>query len=222
MVSRASRAPFMEDPLDSLDDSSSPTHPSVYSGNPTNTNRAVNLTRYLNLTDPSNPFRLDTSNNPTIILVTDLLTSDNYSTWLRAMRIALRSKNKLSFIFGSIPKPTDPDDLLFDLWESCNDMVVSWLQNSISPSIKSNVAFVDDARELWLDLEDRFSHRNGPRIYQLKNTLASLLQESDTISVYYGKLKTLWNELLIYDSILVCNCGSMKILSDRYQRDSVF
>ncbi|KAG7978715.1 hypothetical protein I3843_05G095300, partial [Carya illinoinensis] len=130
------------------------------------------------LTDPSNPFRLDTSNNPIIILATDLLTSDNYSTWLH--------------------------DLLFNLWESCNDMVVSWLQNSISPSIKSNVAFVDDARELWLDLEDRFSH-----------------QKSNTISVYYGKLKTLWNELLIYDSILVCNCGSMKILSDCYQRDQI-
>ncbi|KAF5465285.1 hypothetical protein F2P56_015305 [Juglans regia] len=90
------------------------------------------------------------------------------------------------------------------------------------PFHKSSVAFVDDAREIWLDLEDRFSHQNGPRIYQLKKTLASLLQESDTVSIYYGKLKTLWDELLIYDPIFFCKCGSMKILSDRYQRDCVF
>ncbi|KAF5458182.1 hypothetical protein F2P56_022236, partial [Juglans regia] len=222
MVSRASRAPSMEDLLDSSDESSSPTHPSVHSRIPSNNNHAVHLTQYLNLTDPSNPFRLDTGDTPAVILVTDLLTSENYSTWSRAMRRALRAKNKLAFISGLISKPTDPDNPLFDLWERCNDMVVSWLQNSISPSIKSSVAFVDDAREIWLDLEDRFSHQNGPRIYQLKKTLASLLQESDTVSVYYGKLKTLRDELLIYDPILFCKCGSMKILFDRYQRDCVF
>ena len=51
--------------------------------------------------------------------------------------------------------------------------------------------------------------------------MAGLLQENDSISVYYGKLKTLWDELLIYDPIPACNCVQMKILVDRYQRDYV-
>jgi hypothetical protein len=81
------------------------------------------------------------------------------------MRRALRAKNKLAFITGTISQPTNQEDPLFDLFERCNDMVVSWLQNSISNSIKAIVAFVDSARDIWLDLQDRFSHQNGPRIY---------------------------------------------------------
>ncbi|KAF5442390.1 hypothetical protein F2P56_035053 [Juglans regia] len=209
----------MEDPLESSADSSS-----THTDNSANTSRAINPTmaRYLNLSDPNNPFRLDHGDNPAVILVTDLLTTDNYPTWSRAMRRALRAKNKLGFITGTIPQPTDLADPLFELWERCNDMVVSWIQNSISPSIKSSVVFVDDARDIWSDLQDRFSQQNGPRIFQLKKTLASLLQDHDSVSVYYGKLKTLWDELSIYDPIPVCNCGTMKTLLDRYQRDCVF
>ncbi|KAF5476953.1 hypothetical protein F2P56_003640 [Juglans regia] len=180
------------------------------------------MARFLNLSDHGNPFRLDNGDNPAVILVTDLLTADNYATWSRAMRRALRAKNKVGFITGDIPRPHDPDDPLLALWERCNDMVVSWIQNSISSSIKSSVVFVDDARDIWLDLQHRFSQQNGPRIFQLKKTLASLLQEQESVSVYYSKLKTLWDELSIYDPIPVCNCGTMSTLLDRYQRDCVF
>ncbi|KAF5465288.1 hypothetical protein F2P56_015308 [Juglans regia] len=200
----------MEDTLEHSDDSSS-THSHI------NTN-TLPASRFLNLGDPGNPFRLDNGDNPTVILVTDLLTTDNYATWSRAMRLALRAKNQLGFISGAIPQPIDPEDPLLELWERCNDMVVSWIQNSISPSIKSSVVFVDDAREIWLDLQDCFSQQNGPRIFQLKKTLSSLLQDNDSVSIYYGKLKTLWDERSIYDPIPACNCGSMKTLLDRYQR----
>ncbi|XP_040988993.1 uncharacterized protein LOC121236615 [Juglans microcarpa x Juglans regia] len=137
------------------------------------------------------------------------------------MRHALRAKNKLDFINGSLSQPTDPDNPLLDLWECCNDMVVSWIQNSINPSLKSSVIFVDNARDIWVDLQEPFSQQNGPRIFQLKMALAALSQDHDSVSIYYGKLKSLWDELAIYDPIPVCNCGTMKILLDRYQRDSV-
>ncbi|KAF5472363.1 hypothetical protein F2P56_009086 [Juglans regia] len=136
----------MEDPLESSADSS-PTHSANHSAHTTHlpTNHS---TKYLNLTDPSNPFRLDNGDNPAVILVTDLLTSDNYATWSRAMRRSLRAKNKLGFITSAIPRPTKPEDPLLEIWERCNDMVVSWLQNSISPAIKSSVVFVDVARDI--------------------------------------------------------------------------
>jgi hypothetical protein len=101
-------------------------------------------------------------------------------------------------------------------------MVVSWLQNSINTSIRSSIAFVNSARDIWLDLQDHFSNQNGLRIYHLKKTLANLSQENDIVNVYYGKLKTIWDETLIYDPIPSYNCGAMKIISDRYQRDYVF
>ena len=142
----------------------------------------------MNLNNSSNPFRLDTEDNPAIILVTYLLNGDNYATWSHAMQKALRAKNKLAFITGTINQPTDQEDPLFDLFERCNDMVVSWLQNSISTSIRSSITFFDSAQDIWLDLHSQFSHQNGPRIYHLKKTLANLSQENDIVSVYYGNV----------------------------------
>ncbi|KAL0458381.1 UNVERIFIED_CONTAM: hypothetical protein Slati_0465300 [Sesamum latifolium] len=103
---------------------------------------------FINFNDPANPYRLKTYDNPGTILVTELLTTENYSTWTRSMRRALRAKNKLGFIDGTITKPnvTNP---LFVLWERCNDMIVSWIQNSISPQLKTSIIFVDDASEIW-------------------------------------------------------------------------
>lgn len=58
------------------------------------------------LSDPSeNPFFILHSDNPAAVLVSPPLNGDNYSTWVRAMRMALRAKNKLGFVTGEISKP---------------------------------------------------------------------------------------------------------------------
>lgn len=74
-----------------------------------------NLSSYLNLSDPANSFRLDHGDSPAITHVYDLLTIENYATWSCAMRRALRARNKLGFITGSLLKPTDPMDPLLEL-----------------------------------------------------------------------------------------------------------
>lgn len=125
-------------------------------------------------------------------------------------------KNKLGFILGSLAKPSNPNDPLVELWERCNDMVISWLQNAISPSLQSSVLFVNIAQEIWLDLQECFFEQNGPRIYHLKKALAALFQEHNFVSIYYSKLKALWDEIFVYDPIPICNCGSMKTLLDHY------
>lgn len=65
---------------------------------------------------------------PTAVLVTPLLSGDNYGTWLRAMTMALRAKNKLGIVDGSITPPKDFNQLL--QWKRCNDLVSSWILNS--------------------------------------------------------------------------------------------
>ncbi|XP_040986212.1 uncharacterized protein LOC121234337 [Juglans microcarpa x Juglans regia] len=184
-------------------------------------NNQHHISPYLNLTDPNNPYRVENADSIAFVLVTDLLTTDNYATWSQAMRRALRAKNKLGFISGNISKPTNEDDPLFDLWERCNDMVVSWIQNSLSMDIRSSIAFVDNAQAVWTKLKDRFIKQNGPRIFQLKRNLASLRQDRDSVSTYFGNLKTLWDEIAIYDPIPACTCGQLSILNDRHQRDRV-
>lgn len=130
------------------------------------------------------------------------------------MQRALQAKAKIGFINGSLPRP-DPTDSLFSIWERCNDMVVSWLHNSIAASLRPSMAFVDDAYDIWNELQDRFKKPNKPKIYELKKAL------SNTISVYYGKLKAIWDELSIYDPLTTCTCENLKTRSNRYKRDCV-
>ena len=58
-------------------------------------------------TDPtrlnvSNPFSSHQSDHPGLVLISKPLNGNNYSTWKRAMMLALNSKNKLGFVDGTI------------------------------------------------------------------------------------------------------------------------
>lgn len=175
--------------------------------------------RYTDFADPSNPSRLETSDSPGTVLVTELLTTENYVTWSRSMQRAVQAKNKLRFMTGGISKPTDA--VVVEASECCNDMVVSCLHNSVRLQLRLSVAFVDEASEIWAELKDHFTQQNGPRIYELKKSLSNLSQDEDPVSVYYGNLKSLWDEWMVYEPLPDCSCGQIKLLVDRYQRDCV-
>ncbi|KAF5453072.1 hypothetical protein F2P56_028011 [Juglans regia] len=77
-------------------------------------------------------------------------------------------------------------------------MVLSWLLNSISKEIATSVIYVDSAMEMWYDLKERFSQGNGPQIFQLQKSIASLTQDDLFASVYFTQMKGLWDELMNY------------------------
>lgn len=53
---------------------------------------------------------METSDNAITIIVTKLLTTENYATWSRSMEQALCTKNKLGFINFAIPNPSEPNN----------------------------------------------------------------------------------------------------------------
>ncbi|KAL5808245.1 hypothetical protein ACOSQ3_028936 [Xanthoceras sorbifolium] len=84
----------------------------------------------LPITDVSLPYFLHSSNHPRALLVSNVLTGNNYPTWKRSMKMALNAKNKLGFIDGSMVQPPETSQNL-KVWERCNDMVLSWMLNAI-------------------------------------------------------------------------------------------
>jgi len=169
----------------------------------------------------SNPMYLHHGDNPGSVLVTQLLPSDNYFTWSRSMYMALSAKKKLHFINGTLTKPS-PSDGDFSSWTRYNDMVLSWIINSVSKEIAASVISVDSAKVMWNDLRDPFSQQNGPRIYQIQKVISAMLQEDQSVSSYFIALKGLWDELLIYRPLPIClcgkcSCGVLKTLADYHQ-----
>ena len=78
---------------------------------------------------------------------------------------------------------------------------------------------MENAKELWDDIKERFSVANGPRIQQLKSELAECKQEGMSMVNYYGKLKALWDELGNYHQIPTCTCEG-KIRETKGRRES--
>ncbi|KAA8524272.1 hypothetical protein F0562_010695 [Nyssa sinensis] len=136
--------------------------------------------------------------NPSLMLVSKQLNGDNYPTWARAMSKALSAKNKLGFVNGTLTKPTNPSDPLYSAWERCNDMVLSWILNSVMKNIASSILYIDVVADAWKDLKERFSQGNRPRIFQLKKALNSLTQDQMTVSDYFTQLKSHWDQLANY------------------------
>ena len=52
-------------------------------------------------------YYLHYSDSPGLVLVSHLLTSENYTSWSTTMLIALSVKNKVCFVEGSLPQPED-------------------------------------------------------------------------------------------------------------------
>jgi len=103
------------------------------------------------------------SNNPNYGLTGELLTGGNYAQWRRSCEVSLSAKNKMSFVTGGFPKPTN-ESAYFPLWERCNSMVISWLLHSVSKDIASSIIYAPTAEQIWQDLSQRFSFGQGTKI----------------------------------------------------------
>ncbi|KAB1200275.1 hypothetical protein CJ030_MR0G007701 [Morella rubra] len=130
----------------------------------------------------SNPFFLNHGDSPSTALVSQVLNADNYLSWRRSMQMALSAKNKLDFVNEVLPKP-EPSDANYAVWIRCNDMVTSWLLNSISEDLVDSVLYIDIEVGIWKDLIERFSQDNGPRIFRFRSPLRPCLKDS-TLSLH--------------------------------------
>ncbi|KAE8683119.1 hypothetical protein F3Y22_tig00111213pilonHSYRG00052 [Hibiscus syriacus] len=114
------------------------------------------------LDNGANPYHLHQSDNPGMILVSQLLSNDNFHSWKRSMMLALSTKNKLGFVDGSIQAPDHSMVNQFNAWTRANNLINSWLLNSVSTDIAASLLYHMTGVEMWKDLVDRFQQSNGP------------------------------------------------------------
>ncbi|KAL2945484.1 Retrovirus-related Pol polyprotein from transposon TNT 1-94 [Bienertia sinuspersici] len=143
--------------------------------------------------DVTSALYLHPSEGTNTLSVEKLEGSGNFRSWKRSMEIALASKRKLGFVTGE-EKKDNLDAVKSEAWETCNNMVISWILTNVSESIKKSVMFVGSAQEIWKQLENRFSIANGSRKYQLCKAMYEMKQLNKKISDYYTELKCLWEE----------------------------
>ncbi|KAJ8445453.1 hypothetical protein Cgig2_031266 [Carnegiea gigantea] len=65
----------------------------------------------------------------------------------------------------------------------------------MSESIRKSILFLNSAREIWVQLEQRFSLSNGSRKYRINKEIYVVKQNHSSVSEYYTRLKCLREEL---------------------------
>ena len=89
------------------------------------------------------------------------------------MHISLSANNKIGFINGSIKAPTSIN-LKFPIWRQCNNMVLSWILNSVHPDIASSAIYAKTiAKSLKRSQKKKkkLSQENDSRIYQIRQEI---------------------------------------------------
>ncbi|XP_074373576.1 uncharacterized protein LOC141713912 [Apium graveolens] len=150
---------------------------------PTRTSIDVSSLLYFHPSDGNNFMTID-----------KLQGSSNYRSWKRSMEIALSSKRKLGFVEGTLLRDTT-DEVKKDAWDTCNNMIISWILGSVSDSIKKSIMFVSTAHHIWKHLEQRFALTNGSRKYKINKELYETKQQGKPVSEYYTHMRSLWEEL---------------------------
>lgn len=156
-------------------------------------------------------YHLGSSDAPgNLITPIKLRGTKNYEEWSKSVRRALISKRKFGFVDGTIAEPTTNPDRLAD-WIAVHSMLVSWITNTLEESLRSTVGDFDDAGELWRHLKKRFCVVSGTRVCQLKTKLGDCRQSTnESVADYYGRLHTIWTDLVLYARVPKCSCGSCK------------
>ncbi|XP_076911116.1 uncharacterized protein LOC143568984 [Bidens hawaiensis] len=106
------------------------------------------------------------------------------------MTIALSAINKLCFVNNTLVMPGDEHHLA--VWKRCNDMVISWIRNTLTQDIIDSVLYAETAKALWNELNARYGQANGAKFYQFQNNLCQITQGNNDISTYFAKMKSNW------------------------------
>ncbi|GJZ19313.1 hypothetical protein Tco_0555903 [Tanacetum coccineum] len=100
-----------------------------------------------------------------------------YTPPARSMMIALNAKNKLKIVTGEYNEP-EANSRNRALWERTNDMIISWILNTIAEKISNSLNSLNTASGLWNELQEHYLQLDGHRIYQITNDLGQWRKRS--------------------------------------------
>ncbi|KAJ8440270.1 hypothetical protein Cgig2_001605 [Carnegiea gigantea] len=126
--------------------------------------RTPNCNQKIPYSELQNPLFIHPSDGPNSISVPEkLIGAKNYRSWRTTMEIHLSTKRKLVLVQGTLARATD-DPVKEDRWDSCNNLVISWVMNSVKYrlnkdvySIRQNRGSVSDyymrIKGIWAELD---------------------------------------------------------------------
>ncbi|CAM8968144.1 unnamed protein product [Rhodiola kirilowii] len=79
----------------------------------------------------------------------------------------------------------------------------------MTPELSSTFVYTGCAKDLWMEILERYSQSNAPMVFQLKLEIMRTMQGNLSVTAYYSKLKKCWDELQYMNGVPACTCGAL-------------
>ncbi|RVW12005.1 hypothetical protein CK203_087240 [Vitis vinifera] len=125
------------------------------------------------ISSSSSSHQMETSHLP---ITAHKLNGQNYLQWSQSILMFIRGKEKDDYITGASVAP-ETTTSTYKKWIAENNMVMSWLVNSMTADIGENFLSFDTAKEIWDTAKETFSNKeNTSEIIQIEGILHDLRQ----------------------------------------------
>ncbi|BFG24030.1 hypothetical protein CerSpe_103040 [Prunus speciosa] len=108
----------------------------------------------------------------------------------------------LPFLTDDKGKLTDFVNPAYDTWIQQEQMVLSWINSSLSSVVLATVARLTSAHSTWVALEKCFTSPNHNRILQLRSELFRTTRGDSSIADYSDKVNVIADNLALFGSAI--------------------
>ncbi|KAF5458395.1 hypothetical protein F2P56_022426 [Juglans regia] len=133
-------------------------------------------------------------------LVSAKLDGSNYLIWLSQMFPILKNNDLMGFVDRSEPCPSqfllnNQEKLTtnlnpkYDLWHKKDQLVLRWINATLSNNVAPSVFCITSSRPTWTALEKKFASKTQSRISHLTCKIQALTQDSCSCSAYLDEAK---------------------------------
>ena len=118
--------------------------------------------------------------------------------------------------------PPAVSDKGYDKWYAENQKVKRWLLMSMTPDIMKRYLRIPTAREIWNALSKAFYDGNDEmHVYSLHKKAFSAKQGAKSLSVYYGELTEIFQELDHRDKVVMKDLDDVTAYRQSIERTRV-
>ena len=129
------------------------------------------------------------------------LNGENFNQWSHSVMIFVCGKGKEEYLTGEVEPPAETDPK-FKTWKLENNMVMSWLLNSMTNETGENFMYYKTAKEIWDSARVAYSNvDNTSEIFEIKNRLHDLHQGESSVTDYFNSLSKNWQQLDILEEL---------------------
>ena len=149
-----------------------------------------------------NDYSLTIVENVSFPITSHCLNGNNYRQWSSFVFMFVSRKGKDEYLIGKITPPK-PKDASYRKWKPENNMVKSWLINSMVNEIGDNFWLYETTDEIWEAAREFYSTKDSTSaIFEFESVIHDLRQGSLNATQYYNAFLVFGNSFIPLKSMV--------------------